>query len=290
MHIKTPVYDFVTEYLTKDMSRLHMPGHKGQNILGCETRDITEIKGADYLLEPEGIIKKSEAIAAQLFGTACTLYSTEGSTLAMKAMLRLAMMCSDSYRSNRKFRILAARNVHESFVHACALLDFDAEWLYGEEMYSVCQCRITPEGLRTALEGMTDKPDAVFVTSPDYLGIMTDIRGLAEICHSQGILLLVDNAHGAYLHFLPESLHPIDLGADMCCDSAHKTLPVLTGGAYLHISNRMTELYGDLYLRAKKAMSLFSSTSPSYLILQSFDLCNAYLAEDFPEYLNDTCQ
>ncbi|MBR4162338.1 MAG: PLP-dependent transferase [Solobacterium sp.] len=289
MQIKTPVYDFVTEYLEKDMSRLHMPGHKGQNILGCEARDITEIEGADYLLDPDGIITESEAIASHLFDTACTIYSTEGSTLAMKAMLRLAMMCSDSYRSNRKFRILAARNVHESFVHACALLDIDAEWLYGEDSESICQCRITPEGLRTALDAMKEKPDAVFVTSPDYLGNMADIHGLAEVCHERDILVLVDNAHGAYLHFLPKSLHPIDLGADLCCDSAHKTLPVLTGGAYLHISKRMAERYDNLYRDAKRAMSLFSSTSPSYLILQSLDLCNAYLANDFRKQLNDTC-
>jgi len=81
----------------------------------------------------------------------------------------------------------------------------------------------------------------------------------------------------------------MDMGADMCCDSAHKTLPVLTGGAYLHISKRLKERYGVLYRDAKKAMSLFSSTSPSYLILQSLDLCNVYLGEDFPKQLKDTC-
>ena len=95
------------------------------------------------------------------------------------------------------------------------------------------------------------------------------------------MLLLVDNAHGAYLRFLPESKHPCDLGADLCCDSAHKTLPVLTGGAYLHLSKQMNPLVGD---QAKNALMIFGSTSPSYLILQSLDRANQYL-QDYPQKL-----
>jgi arginine/lysine/ornithine decarboxylase len=91
------------------------------------------------------------------------------------------------------------------------------------------------------------------------------------------VLLLVDNAHGAYLEFLPESMHPIKLGADICCDSAHKTLPVLTGGAYLH-----TKIFSD---KAKTALSLFGSTSPSYLILQSLDAANKYISDGYKEKL-----
>ncbi len=286
MKIQTPIYDFVSDYQTKDMSRFHMPGHKGKKILGCEERDLTEIAGADDLLHAQGIIAESEHTASRLFGSACTVYSTEGSTLAVKTMIRLAMMC----RPSRRFRILAARNVHSSFVHACALLDAEVEWLYEEEAGSLCRCLITPQKLRAALDTMEEKPDAFYVTSPDYLGNMADIRGLADVCHACGVMLLVDNAHGAYLRFLDRSMHPMDLGADMCCDSAHKTLPVLTGGAYLHISAGMTDTYGGLYHTAKKAMSLFASTSPSWLILQSLDLCNAYLASGFRSQLRDTCQ
>jgi len=101
------------------------------------------------------------------------------------------------------------------------------------------------------------------------------------VCHSRGVLLLVDNAHGAYLRFLPADSHPITLGADLCCDSAHKTLPVLTGGAYLHVSHRASALAPE----AEHAMSLFASTSPSYLILQSLDAANAYLADGYREKL-----
>ena len=96
------------------------------------------------------------------------------------------------------------------------------------------------------------------------------------------IPLLVDNAHGAYLAFLEDSLHPIKLGAAMCCDSAHKTLPVLTGGAYLHISTRYKERYLEV---VKRGLAIFGSTSPSYLILQSLDLCNKYLSESYNKKL-----
>ena len=107
------------------------------------------------------------------------------------------------------------------------------------------------------------------------------------MCHRQGILLLVDNAHGAYLRFLQPSLHPLDAGADLCCDSAHKTLPVLTGGAYLHISHRVPPRIAAL---AKDALALFGSTSPSYLTLTSLDLCNRYLAEGYPQRLAEAIE
>ena len=126
---------------------------------------------------------------------------------------------------------------------------------------------------------METPPAAVYVTSPDYLGNMLDIAALARVCKQFEALLLVDNAHGAYLNFLPGAPHPMRLGADLCCDSAHKTLPVLTGGAYLHISKTAP---AGLAERAEQAMALFASTSPSYLLLQSLDAANARLAGDYP--------
>lgn len=260
-----------------------MPGHKGQPFLGCEARDITEIPGADVLCRADGIIGESQRNAAELFHAGCTLYSTEGSTLCIKAML-MALLQGSAEKNGRKY-LLAARNVHRAMVDACGLLDLDLRFITDPKSGHICSSVPEPEQLRRILERMDEMPIGVYITSPDYLGGMADIAGLSQICDACGIPLVVDNAHGAYLGFLDHSLHPIQSGAAMCCDSAHKTLPVLTGGAYLHISVRYRERYRE---SASRAMAVFGSTSPSYLVLQSLDLCNRYLAEDYRDQLRTT--
>ena len=270
--MNTPICDFVAQYAASQPLRLHMPGHKGKAVLGVERADITEIPGADVLYHPMGIILESEQNAAALFGTRRTVYSTEGSSLPIRAMLYLTAL----YAAGRgKHPMIAAgRNAHKVFITAAALLDVDVDWLYPENGGNLLSCEITPEGLEGYLKNARELPTAVYITSPDYLGNMADIAGLSRVCRKYGCLLLVDNAHGAYLNFLPESRHPMALGADLCCDSAHKTLPVLTGGAYLHISWSAPELFSQA---ADQAMALFASTSPSYLILQSLDKANEIL-------------
>ena len=130
-------------------------------------------------------------------------------------------------------------------------------------------------------------PFGVYITSPDYLGGVQDIAALAEVCKDFGVPLLVDNAHGAYLRFLPQGgQHPIALGAAMCCDSGHKTLPVVTGGAYLHLGKN-APIQDEAAVR--NALALFGSTSPSYLILQSLDKCNQVLSEGYPLRLLQCC-
>ena len=119
----TPICRFVRGYAARDVSRLHMPGHKGRGPLGCEQVDITEIEGADDLSCPEGIIAASEANASALFGSRATFYSTGGSSQCVKAMLLLAA------RRSRSRLVLAARNAHKSFLHACALLGLEPRWL-----------------------------------------------------------------------------------------------------------------------------------------------------------------
>lgn len=279
--MNTPVADFVQRYAKAGTARLHMPGHKGRCFLGCEPWDITEIHGADALYEAEGILAESEANAAALFGSQRTCYSTEGSSQCIRAMLYLAVAASGSHT------VVAARNVHRAFVSAAALLDLEIRWLWPEESRSLCGCPISPAQLEETLHSLPEPPAAVYLTSPDYLGGMAEIPALAQVCHQHGTLLLVDNAHGAYLRFLQPSLHPLDLGADLCCDSAHKTLPVLTGGAYLHLSPTAPAQLAPL---AKSALGLFGSTSPSYLTLASLDLCNRYLAEGYPQRLAEAVE
>ena len=279
--MNTPVADFVQRYAKAGTARLHMPGHKGRCFLGCEPWDITEIHGADALYEAEGILAESEQNAAALFGSQRTCYSTEGSSQCIRAMLYLAVAASGSHT------VVAARNVHRAFVSAAALLDLEIRWLWPEESRSLCGCPISPAQLEETLHSLPEPPAAVYLTSPDYLGGMAEIPALAQVCHQHGTLLLVDNAHGAYLRFLQPSLHPLDLGAELCCDSAHKTLPELTGGAYLHLSPTAPAQLAPL---AKSALGLFGSTSPSYLTLASLDLCNRYLAEGYPQRLAEAVE
>lgn len=283
--MNTPICDFVERYAASGTVRLHMPGHKGAAFLGCERLDLTEIEGADSLYCAQGIIRESEENAAALFGTGRTLYSTEGSSQCIRAMLYLAMLAFGRQRPGVKPVILAARNVHKAFLTAAALLDFEIVWLFPENQdFSLCRCGVGPAQVEAALE-KAPHAAGVYLTSPDYLGNTADIAGLAEAAHRRGVPLLVDNAHGAYRRFLAPSRHPISLGADVCCDSAHKTLPVLTGGAYLHIAKSTPEVF---HSQARAAMAMFGSTSPSYLILQSLDRANRTLSEGYADRLAQT--
>lgn len=259
---------------------MHMPGHKGVGILGFEGMDLTEIYGADELFAAEGIIKESEQNASNLFGCP-TYYSTQGSTLCIQTMCTI--LCQDAKSKGKKPKILAGRNAHRSFIHAAALLDFEIAWLYGNSDY--LSCKIHAEDLEKAI--IESHPTAVYLTNPDYLGNLLDIKSLASVCKKHNVLLAIDNAHGAYLRFLEPSLHPIDLGADLCCDSAHKTLPVLTGGAYLHLSDSLNQVWKN---DVKHFMEYFSSTSPSYLIMASLDATNEVLDTTFRNSLSECIQ
>lgn len=281
--MKTPICDFIKKYKERKSIRLHMPGHKGVNLLGFEVDDITEIDGADFLYSPEGIICESEKNASKIFGCD-TFYSTEGSSQCIRAMLFLALI----NRKNKENRpiVLATRNAHKTFISAAALLDFDVKWIYSKNPSHYYSCLLDANQIEDIINNMPNKPFALYLTSPDYLGNILPIEEIAKVCKKYGVPLLVDNAHGAYLKFIGEKNHPIDLGADMCCDSAHKTLPALTGAAYLHISNS-TDSY---YLKhAKEALCLFGSTSPSYLILQSLDMINQYIENNKNEF-NNICK
>lgn len=282
--MNTPITDFVNAYQEQNITRFHMPGHKGKPFVGCEALDITEVCGADALYEAAGIIRASEENASKLFGTKKTVYSTEGSSQCIRAIMYLV---TRQRQDGKRPYVIASRNAHKAFLYAAALVDFDIVWLWPKEVHSLCSCEITPEQIEEALSTCKEKPAAVYLTTPDYLGGQVELKKIAMICHKHGTLLAVDNAHGAYLHFLKGMQHPMDAGADICCDSAHKTLPVLTGGAYLHIGKCAPE---HLAIHAKQAMSLFGSTSPSYLTLVSLDLCNRYLAEGYKERLAKFCE
>ena len=279
--MNTPICDFVRAYRESGALRLHMPGHKGRPLLGPEELDITEIPGADVLYHARGVIRESEENAASLFGSARALYSAEGSSLCIRAMLQLSLLYAKL--QGLPPRIAAGRNAHRVFLEGAALLDLELRWIgCGPSLLS---CVPALSELEALFADPDKAPAAVYLTSPDYLGNCLNLAPYADLCHRHGALLLVDNAHGAYLKFLDPSRHPLDQGADLCCDSAHKTLPVLTGGAWLHLSRSCPKA---LLPMAEQALALFASTSPSYLILQSLDAVNPLLAGDYSCRIRET--
>ena len=276
----TPLKRALDEYIRQDYARLHMPGHKGASISPfgeLMAYDVTEV---DSLFEDDGPLKELEEIFTRLYDTKETVMSAGGSTLCIQAMLRMV--------AKKDGRILAGRNIHAAAVNAMALLGLEPVWVYpNRKQEERLIGEISPDEIRSVLEkekqeGTLDSLCAVYVTSPDYFGVMSDIRSIAQIAHEYGLPLLVDNAHGAHLHFLKEEYHPMQLGADLCCDSLHKTMPALTGAALLHTSD------AKYCPQMKGAMTVFGSTSPNYLIMLSMDSTAAFLMQDGAERIQQT--
>ena len=279
----TPLKRALDEYIRQDYARLHMPGHKGASISPfgeLMAYDVTEVEGTDSLFEDDGPLKELEEIFTRLYDTKGTVMSAGGSTLCIQAMLRMVAKKED--------RILAGRNIHAAAVNAMALLGLEPVWVYpNRKQEERLIGEISPDEIRSVLEkekqaGTLDSLCAIYVTSPDYFGVMSDIRSIAQIAHEYGLPLLVDNAHGAHLHFLKEEYHPMQLGADLCCDSLHKTMPALTGAALLHTSD------AKYCPQMKGAMTVFGSTSPNYLIMLSMDSTAAFLMQDGAERIQQT--
>lgn len=254
--------EFIREYDSSGFLRLHTPGHQAR----CEFinrisphLDITEIDGADSLYHSDGIIKELEDEISELYKSRSVI-SASGSTLCIQTMVSLF--------KNRTF--VAMRSSHVSFYNACTLLDIQPEWINVrcESLYKNIPTPCDVEKILASIK----KPAAVYITSPNYYGVRADIKGISEVCKQYNAVLLVDNAHGSHLKFTVLDEHPISLGADMCCDSFHKTLPTLTGAAVLHSKVGLFDKR-----EIKYNMSMFGSTSPSYLIMDSIGLCVDWL-------------
>lgn len=248
----------IEEYLKSGYSRFHIPGHKGNPEFGLPY-DVTELDKTDDLYNSRGSIKESENLVSDVYGSGFTIFSTQGNTLCIQTMLHLV------FRNGGK--LIVARNCHRSVVSVMGLLGITPIWVRVG-----CDENVNCEDI---LDKLKKNPDAkaIFVTSPDYFGRMVDIKKIKSFCGD--IPLLVDNAHGSHLVFFDS--HPISLGADIVADSAHKTLPVLTGGAWLHVSKRFSDSAKISYEDAKESMRVFGSTSPSCVVLISLEKCALWL-------------
>jgi arginine/lysine/ornithine decarboxylase len=262
--MSTPIYDAIIKHKKKNSISFHTPGHKNSTDLPFESKlDYTELLDTDSLFSPSGAIKESEKQAAEFFNTKHTIFSAGGCTACIQTMLRLALPEGG--------KILMSRVTHISAVNAMSLLNIEPVWIKPDKSAGNDFCgRINKNEVLKLLNKHKDIK-AVYITSPDYYGVISDIKSISNVCKEYSVPLLVDSAHGAHLLFIDKKLHPSSLGASLVSYSAHKTLPVLTGGAFLDI---MDEKY--IY-NAKSSMLMFASTSPSYPIMASIDLAIDWL-------------
>ena len=300
--IPMSLYEKLTEYCASDAYPFHMPGHKRR---ACSMQDpfsfdITEIDGFDNLHHAEGILKDAQERAARLYHSSETHFLVNGSTAGI---LSAILSCVPEGGL-----LLMARNSHRSAYNAASLRDIRTAYLYPGKALSpalsscsscsetgVDSCAdingpIDPADVEKALSDPGQKlPSAVFLTSPTYDGVVSDVEAIARIVHRYRIPLIVDEAHGA--HF---GMHPafpkssVTLGADIVIHSLHKTLPSLTQTALLHVN-------GDLVDRRKlrSQLSIFQTSSPSYVLMASIDSCIRQMTEQgselFEKYIRLLC-
>lgn len=270
MSVTTSIHDFIADYLKKDTVSFHMPGHKGSHIyrrFGYQKFldrmmdfDITEIAGADNLFQTEGIIKSVQDRYAKLYDCKKSYLLINGSSGGNIA----AILASVS----KGKQLIMARNCHKSVFNALTLGAIRPVYAYPEmiEEFGISGA-VSPEEIERLIRENPDA-EAVMITSPNYYGVCSDIKSIAEIAHRYGKVLIVDEAHGAHLHFsdaLPMS--SIRSGADLVINSTHKTLASFTQSAALHYNTDLV----DQYILEDK-LQCIQSTSPSYILMASMDI------------------
>lgn len=261
--METPIYTRLCDFHRKNRISFAMPGHKNLRGLAPDLQkcDVTELPATVDLRHEDGYVRRANELLSELYKTRRSFILTGGSTEGVQAMISSVL---------KRGEVLAAfSDCHISVINTCAVCGFRLA-LIPTELRKDFLAPCPPSGAELP-EGVS----ALLVTSPNYYGITADISALAEKCRERGIPLLVDEAHGA--HFIGSEKFPpsaVSQGADMVCQSAHKTLNALTGAAYLHIcGDRADET------RVRRMLSVFGSSSPSYPIAASADAARAVLAE-----------
>ncbi len=265
------------QYSGEDYYPFHMPGHK-RNLFDFPNPfsvDITEIEGFDNLHCPEGILKDCMEYASQVYQSGETRFLVNGSTCGI-----LSAVCG---LTGKKGRILMSRNCHRSTYNGVFLNELKSEYIYPQIIPEFgIQGGILLEDVEKSLKKYPDI-QAVLIVSPTYEGVVSNISEIARIVHRAGVPLIVDEAHGAHFPFAYQGGFPVSalqLGADVVIQSLHKTLPSFTQTALLHIRRgfRDTE-------NIEKYLSIFQTSSPSYLFLSSIDQCIRMMVSDRGEHL-----
>lgn len=288
----TPLYTALRNYRDQSLLRLHMPGHGGRCELAPELEaiaglDVTEVPGLDDLHLPQGVIAQAQQMLARACGAETSLMLVNGASSGIHALL-LTM--------GEGHKIMIPRNAHRSVFAGLVLSGAEPVYL---------DCQLDPElGLALAVTAPSagelwqknQGVGALFITTPTYYGTCSDTKALAELAGQRRCPLLVDEAHGAHFPFHPG--YPstaLQAGAAAAVCGLHKTWPVLTQGASLHLGKGYTS-----YPALRAAYDLLTTTSPSYPLMASIDWARAYmescaradlergleLAEEFKPLLN----
>jgi arginine/lysine/ornithine decarboxylase len=281
---KTPLYSSLVQHYRHYLESFHVPGHKFGAIFSPKGltffRDIlkldaTELTGLDDLHAPESVIAESQALTAALYGVNHSFFLVNGSTVGNLAMI-LSVCGEDDL-------VLVQRNSHKSIINGLMLAGAKAVYLSPEFDPEVrVPAHVKKDTIKAALE-QYPQAKAVILTNPNYYGMAVDLTEVIEEAHKRGIPVLVDEAHGA--HFTIGSPFPksaVECGADVVVHSAHKTLPAMTMGSYLHVKSNLVSLEKIRYY-----LQILQSSSPSYPIMASLDLARHYLAMIKQEGINE---
>ena len=264
MAFSRPMRDMTRRNLNR--LRLHVPGHKGQALLDAmpvQITDTTELPVTDDLYAPSGPILRAQELMASSAGAAHTLMLTGGSTAGIHTMLLYGTAPGDT--------VILPRNAHLAFINGCVLADLNPQYV-PLDMTLDGYAYAPEEGYLTAINHHPEAR-AVIVTRPDYYGGMVNLIRIADAAHAKGMRLLVDEAHGAHLPWMPNLKSAASFGADLWVQSAHKTLPALTAGAILHLAK------GEDAQRALRMLRMVQTSSPAFYLLQSLDDARAWMEE-----------
>lgn len=269
------LYSKLNEHHKSNIYPFHMPGHK-RNLMDIHNiyhMDITEIDGFDNLHHAEGILKESQNRAAKLYGSNEAHFLVNGSTVGL---LSAIAGCT-----NKGDKILMARNCHKAVYNAAFLNELEVEYIYPEEIEGLNIAGGISSKKVESLIKSDDRAKAVVITSPTYEGVVSDVEKIAQVVHKHGKVLIVDEAHGAHFGFHPYfPKSAIQMGADVVIQSLHKTMPSLTQSALLHMNLEDSQIECQ---RIREYLSIYQTSSPSYLLMGSMDYCMDLLEQNGQE-------